>query len=240
MLKNRYLLLTFIIAMLLSFTIPGHSQGEKKYLRQGNREYENKKYSESEISYRRAIDKNDELPDAFFNTGDALYRQNKFEDAGQEFVETYEMTDDKKKKAASLYNLGNSLLKADKIRESIDAYKSSMRLDPGNIDAKYNLAYAQDLLQQQQQQNQQQQQSQQDQQKQDKKDDQNSDSQEQDNDQQQQQQQPEEQKEQQQQEISKEDAERLLNALANDEKDIQEKIKLAKALKAKTRTDKNW
>ena len=146
----------------------------------------------------------------------------------------------RKKKAASLYNLGNSLLNADKIRESIDAYKGSLRLDPGNIEAKYNLAYAQDLLQQQQQQQQQNQQNQQDQQKQDKKDDQNSDSQEQDNDQQQQQQQPEEQKEQQQQEISKEDAERLLNALANDERDIQEKVKLAKALKAKTRTEKNW
>jgi Ca-activated chloride channel family protein len=241
MLKNRYFILTIIIAILSGCTIPGYSQGEKKYLRHGNREYENKKYSESEISYRRAIDENDELPDAFFNTGDALYRQNKFEDAGQEFVETYEMTDDNERKAASLYNLGNSLLNANKIKESIDAYKGSLRLYPDNIEAKYNLAYAQDLLQQQQQQQQQNQQNQQDQQNQDKKDDQSSEDQQQDSDQQQQQQQqPEEQKEQHQQEISREDAERLLNALANDERDIQEKVKLAKALKAKTRTDKNW
>jgi len=240
MLRNRYFISIIIVAILFGCTIPGHSQGEKKYLRQGNREYENKKYSESEIYYRRAIDKNDELHDAFFNTGDALYRQEKFEDAGQEFVETYEMTDDTEKKAASLYNLGNSLLNANKIKESIDAYKGSLRLDPGNMEAKYNLAYAQDLLQQQQQQ-QQNQQNQQDQQNQEKKDDQSSEDQEQESDQQQQQQQqPEEQKEQQQQEISKEDAERLLNALANDERDIQEKVKLAKALKAKTRTEKNW
>ncbi len=239
MLKNRYFILILIASILLGCTIPGYSQGEKKHLRQGNREYENKKYSESEIYYRKAIDKNDELPDAFFNTGDALYRQDKFEDAGQEFVVTHEMTDDTEKKASSLYNLGNSLLNANKIKESIDAYKGSLRLDPGNMEAKYNLAYAQDLLQQQQ--NQQNQQDQQDQENQDKKDDQSSEDQEQDSDQQQQQQ-PEEQKDQQQQEISKEDAERLLNALANDERDIQEKVKLAKALKAKTRTrtEKNW
>lgn len=240
MLKNRYFILTIITAILFGSTIPGYSQGEKKHLRQGNREYENKKYSESEISYRKAIDKNDKLPDAFFNTGDALYRQEKFEDAGQEFVETYEMTDETEKKAASLFNLGNSLLNANKIKESIDAYKGSLRIDPGSMEAKYNLAYAQDLLQQQQQQNKQNNQDQQDQQNQDKKDDQSSEDQEQDSDQQQQQQQPDEQKEQQQQEISKEDAERLLNALANDERDIQEKVKLAKALKAKTRTEKNW
>ncbi len=238
MLKNRSYILTFIIALLLNNSLPAYSQAEKKYIRQGNREYENNKFSESEISYRRAIDKNNELTDAFFNAGDALYRQNKFEDAGKEFIETHEMTDDTKTKASSLYNLGNSLLMSDKIKESIDAYKSSLRLDPDYMEAKYNLAYAQDLLRQQQQQ--QQQQNQQDQQKQDKKDGQSSENQEQNSDQQQQQQQQEEKKEKQQQEISKEDAERLLNALANDEKDIQEKVKLAKALKSRTRTTKNW
>jgi hypothetical protein len=44
----------------------------------------------------------------------------------------------------------------------------------------------------------------------------------------------------QQQGISREDAERVLNALANDEKNVQEKVKLAKAAKEKVRTTKNW
>jgi hypothetical protein len=48
------------------------------------------------------------------------------------------------------------------------------------------------------------------------------------------------QQQNQQQGISKEDAERVLNALANDEKNVQEKVKLAKATKAKVRTVKNW
>ncbi len=236
MLISKNFILTFLTALLLIYALPGYSQGEKKFIRQGNREYEKDKYSESEISYRRANDKNSELSDAVFNTGDALYRQNKFEDAGKEFAETHEMSEDNKKKAASLYNLGNSLLMSDKIKESIDAYKGSLRLNPDNVDAKYNLAYAQDLLKQEQQQ-----QNQQDQQNQDQKDEQGKENKDQTSDQQQpQQQQQEEQKEQQQQGISKEDAERVLNALANDEKDIQEKVKLAKALKAKTRTTKNW
>ena len=236
MLRRKYFILTFFTALFLISTISGYSQAEKKFIRQGNREYEKNKYSESETSYRRAIDKNREFPDAVFNTGDALYRQNKYEDAGKEFVGTNEITDDSKKKAASLYNLGNSMLMSDKIKESIDAYKGSLRLDPDNMETKYNLAYAQDLLrQQQQQEQQQQQQNQQEQQDQDQKNDQNSDQQ-----QPPQEPQQEDQQGEQQQSISKEDAERVLNALANDEKDIQEKVKLAKALKSKTRTTKNW
>jgi len=48
------------------------------------------------------------------------------------------------------------------------------------------------------------------------------------------------QQQQQQGNISKEDAQRLLDALANDEKNVQEKVKEAKAAKARVRTLINW
>jgi Ca-activated chloride channel homolog len=235
-LMNKKRMLLTVLALL--FPLLASSQGEKKFIRQGNREYEKNKYPESEVSYRRAIDRNKESADAVFNTGDALYKQKKYEEAGKQFTENYDMNDNRKMKSASLYNLGNSFLMANKIKESIDAYKGSLRLDPDNMEAKYNLAYAQDLLKQQQQQqqdkqNQDQNKDQQKQQdKQDNKDNKNSENQ--------QQNQQKDQQQQQQQGISKEDAERLLNALANDEKNVQEKVKLAKALKAKTSTIKNW
>ncbi len=236
MLQDRSVLLTAL--MLLIFSGFTFAQADKKFIREGNREYDKEKFSESEISYRRAIDKNKESSDAVFNTGDALYKQKKFEEAGKQFIENHNMNEDKKKKSSSLYNLGNSLLMANKVQESIDAYKGSLKLNPKNPEAKYNLAYAQDLLRQQEQQKQQQQQNQdkQDQNKdqQDKKDQNKEDQNKQDQNKEQQQQQ------QQPQEISKEDAERVLNALANDEKNVQEKVKLAKALKAKVRTVKNW
>jgi tetratricopeptide (TPR) repeat protein len=219
--------------MLLIFSGFTFAQADKKFIREGNREYDKEKFSESEISYRRAIDKNKESSDAVFNTGDALYKQKKFEEAGNQFIENHNMNEDKKKKSSSLYNLGNSLLMANKVQESIDAYKGSLKLNPKNPEAKYNLAYAQDLLRQQQQNQDKQDQNKDQQDKKDQnKEDQNKQDQNKDQQQQQQQQQP--------QEISKEDAERVLNALANDEKNVQEKVKLAKALKAKVRTVKNW
>jgi hypothetical protein len=230
----------------LSLPLLLYSQGDKKYLRQGNREYEKAKFQESELSYRRAIDKNSQSADAVFNTGDALYRQNKFEDAGKKFLENHNLNDDRLRRSASLYNLGNSMLMADKVQESVEAYKGSLKLDPGNMEAKYNLAYAQDLLKQQQQQQQQEQNK--DKQDEDKDKDKDQDKQDKGkkDDDQNQQQNKEQQKDQKQdqsqdkQTISKEDAERVLNALANDEKNVQEKVKLAKAKNAKVRSVKNW
>jgi Ca-activated chloride channel homolog len=225
-----------IPGLFLVFSATSYSQADRKLIREGNREYSKDKFSESEISYRKAIDKNKESADAVFNTGDALYKQKKYEDAGKQFIENHNMNEDKKKRSASMFNLGNSLLMANKVQESIEAYKGSLKLDPDNLQTKYNLAFAQDLLkeqqQKQQQQDQQQQQKDQDKQKQDEKDN----SQDKDKDQKQDQQNQQQDK----QAISKEDAERLLNALANDEKNVQEKVKLAKAQKAKVKTIKNW
>jgi tetratricopeptide (TPR) repeat protein len=237
-----------ILAFMLLLNGLSLAQADKKFIRHGNKEYAKDKFPESEIFYRKAIDKNKVSADAVFNAGDALYKQKKYEDAGKQFVETHKMNEDKDKKSASLYNLGNSMLMANKLKESIEAYKNSLRLKPDNQEAKYNLAYAQDLLKKQQEQQKQQQQQQQnkdnkDQNKdQDNKDKENknqdkkqNDKEKQNNDKEQQQQQ-----QQDQQSISKEDAERLLNAIANDEKNVQEKVKLAKAAKTKVKTLKNW
>lgn len=231
-------MLTFISSVAL------FAQADKKYIRQGNREYEKNKYPQSEISYRKATDNNNSSPDAVFNTGDALYKQNKFDDAARQFIENAKMNDDKAKKSAAMFNLGNSLLKANKLEESIVAYKNSLKLKPDNPETKYNLAYAQDLLKKQQEQKQQQQQNkdQQDKNKDQNKKDQKKDQKDQDNENKEQQKNNEQNQDQQQQQqgISKDDAQRLLNALANEEKNVQEKVKLAKAAKEKVRTVKNW
>jgi tetratricopeptide (TPR) repeat protein len=243
--ENKSVLKCLLISVLLIIFASLNAQTDKKFIRKGNREYDKSKYSDSEISYRKAIDKNKQSPDAVFNVGDALYKQDKFEEAGKQFVESTNENDDRIKKSAGLYNLGNSLLKANKLQESIEAYKNSLKLRPDNREAKYNLSYAQDLLklQQKQQKKQQQDKDKQDQNKNKKKEDQKKDQNDKNKDQQKEQKDNQDQKQQQQpqkQEISKEDAQRLLNSLANDEKNVQEKVKLAKATKTKVRTVKNW
>ena len=245
--KNMVTRLVMIItSVLFLLHIPGilSGQADKKYIRQGNRDYGKDKFQDAEILYRKAIDDNKRSPDAVFNIGDALYKQNKYEEAARQFSDNVNMIDDSEKKAAGLYNMGNSFLQAGKLKESIEAYKGSLKLQPDNLETKYNLAYAQDRLRKQEEQKQNQQdQNQENKDNQDQKNDQDKQKDNQQNkDQKQDQQQKKQDQQQQQQEqtISKEDAQRLLNSLANDEKNVQEKVKLAKASRERKLTVKNW
>lgn len=237
--KKYYTRSSLILLFCMASLNMTYAQGDKKFIRKGNREFEKDKFSESEILYRKAADKNKTSPEAVFNIGDALYKQKKYEDAGKQFIDNVKISDDNRKKAAGMYNLGNSLLMSDKLQESIEAYKESLRLFPESPEAKYNLAYAQDLLKQQQQQQQQQQQNNKDQNDKNKEDQDKNDRQDNNENKDQDQNKKQEQQDQ-QQSISKEDAQRLLNAIANDEKNVQEKVKQAKAAKERVRTVKNW
>ncbi len=225
------------------------AQEEREYIRKGNRLYKKSEFAGSEGMYRRAQEQERSTEDAVFNLGNALYKQGRYGEATDEFVRSAVAGEtDTVRQAQSLYNLGNSLIKEQKYEEGIRAYINSLKLDPDNIEAKYNLAWAQDQLLQQQQQEQQQQQN--EDQNQDKKDDEkkegNNDDQqkqnqnEQQQDQQDQQDQPRDQEQQQEQSISREDAKRLLDALAANEKDTQEKVQREKAAGAKVRVIKNW
>lgn len=219
-----------------------YAQQDRKLIREGNREFEKEKYDDSEILYRKALE-DTKLPFVTsFNIGDALYKQEKYEEAAKQFQELSEQESDKLAKAGSFHNLGNSHLQAKKIEESIEAYKNALRNNPNDLETKYNLAFAQDKLQKQEQEE-----------NEDQNKDQNKDKDKQENKQDQenkdnkqdQQDKPQDQDQNQDRkpspnQISKEDAERILQALQDDEKDVQEKVKKAKAAKAKVKTVINW
>jgi len=223
-----------------------YGQEEREYIRKGNRLYKKGEFAGSEGMYRRAEEQTGSGHDAIFNLGDALYRQNRFSEATAEFSRAAKAGEtDSLKRADGLYNLGNSLLKEQKFKESIDAYISSLKLNPDNMQAKYNLAYAQDQLKKQEEQQQDQNQDgqnkdQQDKQDQDKDQEQNQNKEQQDQNKDQEQKENQDQQQQQQSAISREDAKRLLDALAANEKETQEKVQRDKAAKAKVRVIKNW
>ena len=101
-LEKQSVLKSLLICILLGVSANMNAQTDKKYIRKGNREYEKGKYSDSEISFRKAIDNNKQSPDAVFNVGDALYKQNKFEEAGKQFIENANQNEDKLKEVGRL------------------------------------------------------------------------------------------------------------------------------------------
>ena len=120
-------------------------------------------YQKAEVNYRKAMESTKNYDKANYNLGAALYRQEKYEDAAESFQYVAgENSFDKKIRSKAYHNLGNSLMKQEKYKESIDAYKNALKLNPSDMDTKYNLEYAKKKLfaQQQQQQQKQQQQNQ--------------------------------------------------------------------------------
>ena len=153
---------------------------EKKFIRQGNSAYADSVFDESELKYRKALEKNSNSYDAGFNLGDALYKQKKYDEAIKQFENLTHAETSKENIAKAYHNLGNALLQAKdekgqpRLEEAVEAYKNSLRNNPTDNETRFNLAQAQRMLQQQQQQQKQNQDQNKDQNK-DKKDEQNKD-----------------------------------------------------------------
>jgi tetratricopeptide (TPR) repeat protein len=233
------LIIVLFLLTLTGINLP--AQNERRFIRNGHDYYEDEKYVESEIEFRKALEKNPESFEGRFNLGDALFKQNKIDEALEQFQAIRNSTDDKEKISDVYHNIGNAFFAKQQYDKSIEAYKEALRYDPDDNETRYNLLAAMKMLQNQQQnqnqdQNQEQQEQQQNQQQQQ---DQQNQQEQQDQQNQQDQQQGQQNQQQQQQQISKEDAERILKSIDEDEAKLQEKIKKAQQQQQKS-IEKNW
>lgn len=249
----------------LILTLTGNvalAQKERILTHQGNEALQKGNIQKAREAYAKALEINPNYVEAQFNLGKtyqiesrALYEeaQNQPNEslqqamleqaaaASEKAAEAYEKltgsvkTDEEINKLQ--YNLGNAQILSGQIGKSIEAYKEALRKDPTDEDARYNLAYAQHLLKQQEQQEQQQD----NQDNQDQKQDQDQDQdQKPENEEQQEQQEQNQDNQQQDDQLTKEDAEKMLDALAKQEKDLQDKLNKKKTTAQPIRIEKNW
>lgn len=229
------------------------AQTEKKLVREGNKQYNGGKFNDSEISYRKALDKNKKSFEGAFNLGDALYKQGKYEEALEQYKSIASQQTSKENQSKLHHNIANTLLQTKKYEESIEEYKNSLKLNPKDNDTKYNLEYAKSMLKKEQQQKKDDQkkdkdkkdekkddkkdQDKKDQENKDKKDDKKEENKDQgdkgDKDDQQKNQPKDKSK------ISKEDAQRMLDALNNKERQTQKKLGKKEAVRG-VNIEKDW
>ncbi len=248
------------------------AQSERKMTRKGNTQYETGNFVDAEINYKKALEKNGDLLEAQFNLGDALVKQERYDEALASFENVSSLTDDKNLKANALHNKGNVLLSKQDLEGALESYKASLRIDPKDNETRYNYAFVKKQLEQQQQQEQEQQQNEDN--KEENKDDsqsnpQNNNDKQEDSENKEQEGSESEEKEendnQQDQEnkgqtdgedadeekegqspkprknkLSPEEAQRLLEALNQQEDQVQEKMKKHKLKGAKVKIEKDW
>lgn len=256
MLNKRFKFFSLFMLILWCSTSMS-AQKERSMARKGNRFYADSAYTEAEVAYLKALDENPELKEAQYNLGNNAIRQQKFAEAIEQFEMLAAEAKDKNEASDIYHNIGNAYLgkyqqalqdqqKAEKAGEdldkSIESLKQSLRYNPDDDETRYNLAVAQKLKeqgpppQQQQQDQQQKDQEQKDQ-------EQNKEQQQQQQQEQNQEQQEQQQKEQQARpdQISKEDAEKILNAMMQEEKELQEEQKEKQKAKVhSSRVEKDW
>lgn len=147
--------LTVISFLLLAVSAFG--QHPNKFIHEGNSSYKEGDYDQSVSKYRETLAIDPDNYTAAFNLGDALYRQENFAEAAQQFGMLADRAEGADQKSKAYHNLGNALLAQGNFEESIDAYKQALINDPSDTKARYNLTYAKKMLEQQQQQQEQQQ-----------------------------------------------------------------------------------
>lgn len=235
MLRIRKGYIVLGVMMLCAVTVYGQQQ-DRKYLRSGNKFYRDSTFVKAEVDYQKALDQNPNSADAMYNLGNAMLMQQKAQDAMKQYAAAARVEKDKKKLAEIYHNMGVILQSSKQYPQCIEAYKKALRNNPKDDETRYNLALAQKMLKDQQQQ----QQNQDKQQKQDQKQDdkqQNKDQQDQNKKDQQNPQQNPQQKNQDQ--MSKENAEQLLKAAMQDEKNVQDKVKKAVKIQGR-KLEKDW
>jgi tetratricopeptide (TPR) repeat protein len=270
----------FIVAISLFIVQPLLLRAQYFDLRDGNNKYLAGDYDGAKQRYDKIIAESEKLNDkkeAIFNSGNALYRMKKFDDAESDYRKIAENDAlDPILRADAYYNIGNGYFtrakdaqgeqKESLLKDAIKHYKESLKLNPNDLQAKQNLEFAKALLKQEEEKkqgndkndkqdkdkndkNQNKDNKQDDKNNQDKKnnkdkqDNQQNQNQQNQNNQENQnkpkdQKQNEEQGKQGEAQISKADAEKLLDALKQDEKQLLKKYLMKKSNQSKY--EKDW
>ena len=256
-LQNKIILVIAIIALLPTVAIANDTSNrkERKAVRSGNSLYEQGRYSEAEVDYKKALEANPASEAATYNLALSLLNQagksdnkndkNSPENQAAQMLSNLAATTSNQGLASkAYYNLGNIAFKNEQYDQSIEMYKNCLRRNPDDDDARDNLRLAQKKKQQQeQQQNQQQQDKQEQEEQQQQNNNENQQQQDKSKDQQQQQrQQQQQQQNQQQQGMSQENIDQILKAMQDAEQNTQQRVNEEKANEEKARihTDKNW
>lgn len=228
---------------------------EKNALREGNKQFEKKAFDKAESAYRNSLAADSLYKTAEYNLAAASYKQGKSDKllSAAKYYESYLLSldhNDTLQTSACTYDMANTyfqISQSDSIKASeqsklflqkaAELYKQSLRLNPQDTNAKYNLALTQHLLKEdEQQKNDQQQQQQQDQNQQQNQQQQQNNNQNQDRN-----------KQNDNRQMSsgenkdKKQMEKMLEALKNNEKRTLNKIKRKEDASAqKRRIEKDW
>jgi tetratricopeptide (TPR) repeat protein len=256
---NRIFLVILFVLPLSIFSQEDTKALQKEaraFAREGNELYNKLQFTDAEVAYRKALEKDPSYEIANYNLGLALSLQKREDEALAQYELVAKMTTDKMTKSETFHNIGNTHFDKKDYAKSVEAYKNSLRNNSKDDETRYNLALAQELLKDQQQNEDKNDDKKDDK---DKEDDKKDDKKDQENKDDQQDKKDEEKKDDnkegeddqkenkdqqppkpQEGKLSPQQVQQLLEAMNNEEKKTQEKMNARKEKGQKIKQEKDW
>lgn len=128
--------------ILLLWHVPAWAQAGKENIAEGNKLYNNKNYSAAEKEYEVALSKNPNSRIALYNMGNAAYKNKKIDEAIAAYDKAIPLMGNTEEKANAYYNKAVVLQNENRVDECIIAYKNALKLWPNHEDARQNLQKA--------------------------------------------------------------------------------------------------
>jgi tetratricopeptide (TPR) repeat protein len=142
--------LMIVISILgLSLNLMSQEEVARDHVRIGNDLYAEENLEDAEIKYRKAIEARSDFYSARYNLANVEYRKGNFEQAQSLYGELSMIVEDSIEKAELFYNMGNCLLEQEDFKKAYEMFKQSLKLNPKDKDAKYNLLHARSKLEEQ-------------------------------------------------------------------------------------------
>ncbi len=155
------ILLFCVFAASLLVLLTACGQTEANANNEANDAFEQGEFDKAISEYERVSKELPDRPEPVYNSANAKYKLENYEEAQEELEEALLDAYDVEEEdlvARTLFNLGNVLFQDEEYEEAIESYKEVLRQNPDDVDAKYNLELALRKIEEQQQQEQEQQQ----------------------------------------------------------------------------------
>ncbi|MFY7862219.1 MAG: vWA domain-containing protein, partial [Chitinophagales bacterium] len=141
---------SFVILVAISFSkVESQTKDElakkrkaQTFIRKGNVAYQNGRFQDAELNYRKSLAENSKNTTAKYNLANTLYEQKKYKESADLLETAKKEFQDKPSRARSLHNAGNAHYKGGDLEKAIKSYEDALKLNPSDAETKFNLAMA--------------------------------------------------------------------------------------------------
>lgn len=135
--------LTYILSL---FVVTAVAQKKDQFLSEANKNFGDKNFRDAEANYRISQSKTPDDAKSMYNLGNTIYTIDQPAEAGQAYIKAAEKSKTRPQKHKAFHNLGNVFMKDKNYTAAVKAYREALINNPSDDETRYNYALAKKFL----------------------------------------------------------------------------------------------